>query len=144
MRVGYAAEINIDRGLLYNGTDMNGEGFSVREAADRIRQKTATREKQRAERRERAKAWARKVALELGAVDPTLRRVYGFGSTFESWRNYREDSDIDLGIEGGNWSRLMGALPPSEFEVSIVELDLQNAEFTQHVREHGEVLYEKQ
>ncbi len=123
---------------------MDTEDFSVRKAAERIRRKSETRERERAERRERAKVWARRAAAQLGECDASLRRVFGFGSTFEDWRNYREDSDIDLGIEGGDWSLLMRSLPPGEFEVSIVELNLQNTEFADYVRDHGEILYEKQ
>ena len=37
----------------------------------------------------------------------------------------------------------MGALPPLEFDVSIVELELRNLEFSNYVQKHGEVLYEK-
>lgn len=126
------------------GLNMGDGGFSVREAANRIRRKTEILKRERAERRERAKAWARRAAIQLASCDASLRRVIGFGSTFEDWRNYREDSDIDLAVEGGDWSLLTRSLPSGEFEVSIVELDLQNSEFADYVREHGEVLYEKQ
>jgi hypothetical protein len=85
--------------------------------------------------------WARKVAQILGQSDTSLQTVIGFGSTFETWRTFREDSDIDLGIIGGNWSFLMRSLPASEFDVSLVELELQNAEFRDYVLRHGEVLY---
>lgn len=94
------------------------------------------------ERRTRAQLWAREVAEILGEADPTLKRVIGFGSTFELWRTYREDSDIDLGIIGGNWSFLMRSIPSSEFDVSLVELELQNPEFRDYVLVYGEVLYE--
>lgn len=90
----------------------------------------------------RAQLWAREVAEILGEADPTLKRVIGFGSTFELWRTYREDSDIDLGIIGGNWSFLMRSIPSSEFDVSLVELELQNPEFRDYVLVYGEVLYE--
>lgn len=123
---------------------METNDFSVREAAERIRRKTEIREQERAERRTRAKEWARRTAVHLGHCDRSLQRVFGFGSTFEEWRNYRSDSDIDLGVEGGDWSLLMRSIPPSEFDVSIVELDLQNTEFADYVRAHGEVLYERQ
>jgi hypothetical protein len=37
----------------------------------------------------------------------------------------------------------MGQIPVSEFKVSLVELELQNAEFRDYVLKKGEVLYEK-
>jgi len=84
------------------------------------------------------------IAAELGAADPGLEKVIGFGSTYETWRNYREDSDIDLAIIGGDWFKLMRHVPEGDFKVSLVELNLQNHEFISYVLEHGEVLYEKQ
>jgi len=124
--------------------DMETNDFSVREAAERIRRKSEIREQERTGRRKRAREWARRTAVHLGNRDRSLRRVFGFGSTFEEWRNYRIDSDIDLGVEGGDWSLLMRSIPPSEFDVSIVELELQNTEFADYVRAHGEMLYERQ
>lgn len=122
---------------MYDGT------FSVQAAAERLDKQAQQRNRERTARRDRAQQWARNVAQLLGRADPTLERVYGFGSTFELWRTYRADSDIDLGVEGGNWSLLMRALPHDEFDVSIVELELQDPEFTNHVRAVGEILYEK-
>lgn len=118
-------------------------GALVRAAADRMRQRHREREERAAARRERARRFARELAVQLGESDDRLRKVIGFGSTFESWRNYRLDSDIDLGVIGGDWFTLTGAVPDSEFEVSLVELDEQGEEFRRHVLEHGEVLYEK-
>jgi len=76
--------------------------------------------------------------------DPSLKKVIGFGSAFETWRSFREDSDIDLAIIGGNWSYLLRCIPKAEFKISLIELELQNQEFITHVTMHGEVLYEKQ
>ncbi len=73
----------------------------------------------------------------------TLEQVIGFGSAFETWRPFREDSDIDLAVIGSAWSFLSRLIPPSEFEVSLVELELQNQEFISYVRAHGTVLYEQ-
>ncbi len=112
-------------------------------AAERIRRKRQKRDKEREERRKRAQEWGRKIAVILGSEDPELQKVIGFGSTYEIWRTFREDSDIDLAVIGGDWFRLSGCIPRGEFKVSLVELDLQNPEFKKHVIEHGEVLYEK-
>ena len=118
--------------------------FSVQKAADRIRRIRKRREQLLRERRQRAQESGRMIAAELGAADPGLEKVIGFGSTYETWRNYREDSDIDLAIIGGDWFKLMRHVPEGDFKVSLVELNLQNHEFISYVLEHGEVLYEKQ
>jgi hypothetical protein len=92
----------------------------------------------------RAREWGLETAELLGSKDPTLEKVIGFGSAFETWRHFREDSDVDLAIVGGDWSFLSRILPKGEFSVSLVELNLQNPEFISHVIEHGEVLYERE
>jgi predicted nucleotidyltransferase len=115
--------------------------FSIAQAAERLHRKYETRDRIRAQRRENAQMWAREVAQILAQSDNSLQKVIGFGSTFETWRTFREDSDIDLGIIGGNWSLLMRSVPASEFDVSLVELELQNAEFRDYVLNKGEVLY---
>lgn len=122
---------------------MDTDGFSVREAAQRLQRRQAARESELAARRARAQRWAREVAGAMATIDASIVTIVGFGSTFEAWRNYREDSDIDIGIIGGDWSRLAGSIPHGEFKVALVELDLQNAEFRDHALKHGEVLYEK-
>lgn len=94
-------------------------------------------------RRERARKFAAALALQFGASDPSLLAVIGFGSTFESERNYRLDSDIDLALSGGDWGKLWSMIPKSEFDVSLVELVLQPDTFAEHVRTKGVILYEK-
>ena len=96
------------------------------------------------QRRTRARVFARKLAKDLALADPSVKMIVGFGSTFESWRSYRLDSDIDLGLYGGNWSLLWSLVPESEFAVSLVELELQPESFSEQVQMHGEILYEKQ
>ncbi len=95
-------------------------------------------------RREAAQALARTVAIQLGKRDDRISRVIGFGSTFELWRNYRLDSDIDLAIIGGDWYEATRDLPVSDIEISIIELSTQTESFRQDVLEYGVVLYEKQ
>ena len=112
-------------------------------AAERIRRKRQKRDNEREARRKRAQESGRKIALIMGSEVPELHKVIGFGSTYETWRKFREDSDIDLAVIGGDWFRLTRCIPRGEFKVSIVELDLQNPEFRKHVLEHGEILYEK-
>ncbi len=114
----------------------------IREAerlAGRWKKKLAEAE----DRRARARVFAAKLAVALGRADPSVRTIVGFGSTFESWRQYRLDSDIDLALCGGNWGRLWSLVPKSEFSVSLVELDLQPESFAAQVKAQGVVLYEK-
>lgn len=95
------------------------------------------------ERRVRAQAFARELACDLGRSDPAVRAVIGFGSTFETWRGYRLDSDIDLAFRGGDWGRLWSLIPKSEFAVSLLDLDEQPREFVEGVLRDGVTLYEK-
>jgi hypothetical protein len=127
--------------------DFAGEkqrAWPVSQAAERLRCRQQKRDRERALRRKHAQKWGREVAAKLGSQDPELKQVIGFGSTYETWRTFREDSDIDLAIMGGNWSHLSRCIPNGEFKVTLVELELQNREFINHVLQHGEVLYEKQ
>src|SRR6056297_1534011 len=109
----------------------------VKAAAARIRKRTAEKEERAATRRVRARQFARDLAVRLGEADHRVEKIIGFGSTYETWRNYRLDSDIDLAVIGGDWFALTEAIPSSEFEVSIVELNLQNEEFREYVLAHG-------
>lgn len=95
------------------------------------------------ERRVRAQAFARELARDLGRSDPEVRAVIGFGSTFEAWRGYRLDSDIDLAFRGGDWGRLWSRIPKSEFSVSLLDLDAQPREFIEGVLRDGVALYER-
>ena len=115
----------------------------VKAAAERIRRRYRALSERASARRVRAQEFARELAGRLAATDERVEKIIGFGSTFETWRNYRLDSDIDLGVVGGDWFKLTSVIPASEFDVSIVELDLQDEEFRQHVLTHGETLYEK-
>ncbi len=115
----------------------------VREAA-RLAARWEKNKSEAEERRVRARDFAGKLAVQLGIADPGVRAIIGFGSTFESWRQYRLDSDIDLALCGGNWGVLWSLIPPSEFSVSLIELDLQPDAFAEQVKKQGVVLYEKQ
>ena len=119
------------------------DSFSVAEAADRIRKRRNQRNAEREARRRAAQRWARDVAHRLAEADESVTKIIGFGSTFEEWRTFRTDSDIDLGIIGGDWFRLMREIPESEFEISLVELDEQPKPFFEHVMSNGVILYEK-
>ena len=111
--------------------------------AERIKRRFGKERAQAEERRSRAQVYARKLALDMARADPTLKAVIGFGSTFETWRAYRMDSDIDLAIEGGDWGALWSTIPHGEFTVSLIDLDIQPAAFAEQVQTQGVVLYEK-
>jgi hypothetical protein len=127
--------------------DSEGKGlppgtWSVEDAARRLLQSRERRNRKISSRRQQAREKGREIALYLGTRDAGLQKVIGFGSTYETWRNYREDSDIDLAIIGGDWYFLSSIVPVTGFKVSLVDLDLQNPEFKSQVLQHGEVLYE--
>jgi len=115
----------------------------VREAA-RLAARWKNNKSEAEARRDRARDFAGKLAVQLGLADPGVRAILGFGSTFESWRQYRLDSDIDLALCGGNWGLLWSLIPQSEFSVSLIELDLQPDTFAEQVKKQGVLLYEKQ
>lgn len=119
-------------------------GGSMVQEAERLAERWKKRLAQAEDRRVRARDFAGKLAVVLGRADPTVRAIVGFGSTFESWRQYRLDSDIDMALCGGNWGLLWSLVPKSEFSVSLVELDLQPESFAAQVKTQGVVLYEKQ
>ena len=79
----------------------------------------------------------------MAQADHSLVKIIGFGSTFETWRNYRIDSDIDLAIVGGSLRLIEKILPECDFEFSIIKLKDQSLAFKHHVLENGIVLYEK-
>lgn len=128
----------VDRGM------NRSQGVSVVREAARLAARWKENTLEAEKRRVRAQEYARNLAAQLGGADPGVRCILGYGSTFESWRRYRQDSDIDLALCGGDWSRLWSLIPRGEFCVSLLELDLQPEAFAVQVREHGVVLYEKQ
>ncbi|TVR68027.1 MAG: hypothetical protein EA427_11585 [Spirochaetaceae bacterium] len=122
---------------------MGSSAFDTRAAARRLTRRWEERSERAEKRRREAREWASQLAATLGAADPSVRKIVGFGSTFETWRRYREDSDVDLGIVGGDWQRLSSLIPSGPFDVSLVELDLQPESFAGPVLRNGVVLYER-
>ncbi|MFW5729144.1 MAG: nucleotidyltransferase domain-containing protein [Spirochaetota bacterium] len=121
---------------------MDGE-FNVEAAAERLRRRERQRRVAAEQRRAKAQEYARRAAQALGQTHESVECIWGFGSTFEEWRNYRLNSDIDLAFEGGRAWQLEQDLPPTEFEVSLVDLTEQRPDFANMIRERGVVLYEK-
>lgn len=108
--------------------------YDIQKIAANIRRLNASEDAQRAARRTRAQEIGAAVAEAIGADDPEVVRVWGFGSTWEPWRTFRMDSDVDIGLEGGDWSRAVSCLYrlgiEREFQVSLVSLDEQPISFT--------------
>lgn len=91
----------------------------VKAVAERIRRRHRELSERATARRARAQVFARELAGRLAKADERVEKIVGFGSTFETWRIYRLDSDIDIGVVGGDWFTLTAAVPASEFDVSI-------------------------
>jgi len=84
---------------------------------------------------------AAELASRMGSEDPTLRRVILFGSTLPG-RRYRQDSDIDLAVEGGDRPRLERLAAALNQSVDVIALDELRPGVLERVLEEGVVLYE--
>ena len=112
------------------------------EVAGRFR---AENEKERsviAGRREGARKAGRELAEAIVAGHPEVMRVWGFGSTFESWRAFRMDSDIDLAVEAGNVLELSRLVEGLGFSVDLVDLSECPDTLAVFIRSQGVVLAE--
>jgi len=83
------------------------------------------------------------IAKYLGQNFPNVELIIGFGSVYESWRTFREDSDLDLGFIGGKSSELKRELPESFIEISLLDLNELDQKFREKILQSGIVLYEK-
>ncbi len=114
----------------------------IRDAAQRRLRKDEQRQAMLEERRMAARAHAMKLVQAIAAADPTVRRVWGFGSTFDERLRFRESSDIDLAVEGGSlvaWQ----ITQRSPWKVDWVELDDQDESMVRSITTSGVVLYER-
>lgn len=119
------------------------KSFDVTSAAVTLRNRHLEENKKLETRRAEAQVFGKKVAELMGRADDSLDKVIGFGSTYETWRDYRADSDIDIGLAGGDVRLLEKVLPNSDFKVSLIELSDQSESFREMVLKNGIVLYEK-
>jgi len=115
---------------------------SPAEAAKTIRTKNEAERKALFKRREEAWAEGIRLAKKILIEHPEALRVWGFGSTYETWRNYRLDSDIDLAAEGGSAYELLKSVEDSVFKVDVVSLEEIPPEMAQFIREQGVLLAE--
>jgi len=115
---------------------------SPSDAAKTIRAKNEVERKAITKRREEAWAEGIRLAKKILIEHPEALRVWGFGSTYETWRNYRLDSDIDLAAEGGSAYELLKSVEDSVFKVDVVSLEEIPPEMAQFIREQGVLLAE--
>jgi predicted nucleotidyltransferase len=102
------------------------------------------------ERRERRAAAEREAREDLEAMQevfrktPRLRRVYLFGSLARD--RFREDSDIDLAVEGldpESYAQLCrGLRAAARREVDVVDLGQSDRGLERIIRSYGRVIYE--
>jgi predicted nucleotidyltransferase len=91
-------------------------------------------------RRCRAQDLGRVLARTMLAAHPDAKRVWGFGSVFETWRNFRMTSDIDLAVEGGDIFALMTLVEDKDFSVDVVDLSSCQPAIAEFIRDQGIVL----
>ncbi|MFP4430992.1 MAG: hypothetical protein ACLFPV_07065 [Spirochaetaceae bacterium] len=111
-------------------------------AAQRRLKKDAQRKAWLEERRAAARAHAKELVQAIVAADPTVRRIWGFGSTFDERLRFRESSDIDLAVEGGSLAAWQTS-QRSPWKVDWVELDDQDESMIRSITTSGVVLYER-
>jgi hypothetical protein len=74
----------------------------TREAARRRLKREKERDAALKARRDEARRVARELVKRIVDEDESVRRIWGFGSTFDDLMPYHEHSDIDLAVEGGD------------------------------------------
>jgi predicted nucleotidyltransferase len=93
-------------------------------------------------RRAQAQTIGRELADALVASHPDVKKVWGFGSTFETWRAFRMDSDIDLAVEAGNVLELSRLVEDCGFPVDLVDLGECPCNMAEFIRSQGVLLAE--
>ncbi|MEX2445273.1 MAG: nucleotidyltransferase domain-containing protein [Alkalispirochaeta sp.] len=84
---------------------------------------------------------ARELAVRMGTEDASVRQVILFGSTLPG-RRYRNDSDIDFAVEGGDRALLERLAADGPRTVDIIGIDELRPGIRDRVLAEGEVLYE--
>jgi predicted nucleotidyltransferase len=114
--------------------------FSVDAAAARINRDNQAYRDAMLQRRDRAQGEARRYVQKLLQEHPGIRRVWGFGSTFEDGRPFGPSSDVDLAIEGGEGGFPSGLFETTEFSIDVLDISGQDDPFTRNIRTHGVLL----
>lgn len=117
--------------------------FSVASAVDRIQRDNRRHEAECAQRLDRARREAHRLVEVLVGADPSIVRIWGFGSAFERGRPFGLDSDLDLALDGGVIHRLQSLVDNSEFSVELVDITGAEDLFAQQIRKQGRLLWGK-
>jgi hypothetical protein len=113
------------------------DSFDFQAAGKRIAEENRAEDERIAQRRSSAVLEARSIAAALRERDPSIRAIWGFGSTFDVSRPYRLDSDIDLAIEGGDLLRLFAVTEGSSYRIDLVDIAGHFDEFANSIRARG-------
>ncbi|MEW5817330.1 MAG: nucleotidyltransferase domain-containing protein [Spirochaetota bacterium] len=123
------------------GIDMVSPEFTKR-VADRIRALNVQEMERRKLRREQALKEAERLARCITEADPDVTGLWLFGSA-ATGEGFREDSDIDLELQGGDVLKAIKTAEDSMFPVDVVDFDALHASFRYLIMEYGIKLYEK-
>ena len=111
-----------------------------KDAARKLMIRNAREQAELEARRALAQAEGRRLAQRILKEIPETKTVIGFGSTWELWRTYRKNSDIDLAIEGGDVLATMALVEESPIPVDVLDLSSCPAAMAQFILDHGVIL----
>ena len=112
-------------------------------AARRINRRNEEETRQLILLRSRAQELGRELAREIIGAHPEVGKVWGFGSTFETWRSFRTTSDVDLAVESGDVMALLSLVENKEFPVDLIDLSSCHASMADFIRAQGVILAER-
>lgn len=114
--------------------------FDTEAAARRIRLENDKETQELILYRSRAQEAGRKLAQDIISAHPEVGKIWGFGSTFETWRSFRMTSDIDLAVESGDILTLLSLVENKGFPVDLVDLSSCDASMADFIRAQGIIL----
>lgn len=110
--------------------------------AERIKKENQREAQELAQRHQHAQNLGKHMARQILQRYPEARRVWGFGSTYETWRSYRPTSDIDLALEGGDVLEILRLTEGCEIPIDLVSLEDCPPSMAAAIRSHGVILAE--
>lgn len=113
------------------------------EIIQRIIARNADEKKVLIERRRQLQHIGKRMAEKIAAAFPEVARVWGFGSTYETWRNFRMDSDIDLALEYGDLLAIYSLVEqeaPEGVKVDLLDMESADSFFVDMIKKNGTVL----
>ncbi len=111
-----------------------------KDAARRLKLMNARERVELDRRRALARAEGSRLARRILAEIPGVGTVRGFGSTWDLWRDYRRDSDIDLALEGGDILSAMAIVEQSSIPVDVLDLSSCPSSMAHAIRQNGVIL----